>query len=75
LFALHWVNRAGRTRGIAGEFAGMQENRQQGIGSELISRALCAARQMDVLRITLLTNRDNLRAQAFYENQRLWIVA
>lgn len=40
--------------------------RDAGIGGALLARALEAARDEGISRVTLLTDRDNVRAQAFY---------
>ncbi len=40
--------------------------RRCGIGSQLLSHAVAHARNHDCQRITLLTDQDNLEAQAFY---------
>lgn len=42
--------------------------RSQEIGSQLLLFAIDAARKMGVRRITLLTDRDNLRARHFYQH-------
>ena len=42
--------------------------RGKGIGSQLLSFAIDAARRQQVLRITLLTDDDNHSAQRLYEN-------
>lgn len=41
--------------------------RSQGLGKQLLSAAIDLARQQGCLRITLLTDADNERAQQFYE--------
>ena len=45
------------------------ESRASGIGSALLRHALDFARQNGCLRVTLLTDHDNLAAQRFYECQ------
>ena len=42
--------------------------RSQEIGSQLLQHAINAARKVGVRRITLLTDRDNLRARHFYQH-------
>ncbi len=44
----------------------MPEFRDKGLGSALIEQAVDSARQSGCLRITLLTDHDNLRGQDFY---------
>jgi GNAT superfamily N-acetyltransferase len=42
-------------------------HRGQGLGSQLLAYALAFARTQQVLRITLLTDHDNVTAQHFYQ--------
>lgn len=44
-------------------------HRSQGYGTRLLTAALAFAKQQGCLRITLLTDADNLRAQQFYQQQ------
>ena len=43
--------------------------RDRQIGSRLLAHAINAACEAGCLRVSLLTDRDNLKAQAFYEKQ------
>lgn len=43
--------------------------RSQGYGRQLLAEAVAFARQQDCLRITLLTDADNVRAQQCYQQQ------
>ncbi len=46
-----------------------EEARTSGVGSALLQHALAFARRNDCQRVTLLTDRDNLAAQRFYQRQ------
>jgi GNAT superfamily N-acetyltransferase len=46
----------------------LPEYRGRGIGTGLLGHVIAQARAEGVLRITLLTDRDNVRAQALYAN-------
>jgi GNAT superfamily N-acetyltransferase len=43
--------------------------RGQGLGSKLVEHVLAWAREQGMLRVTLLTDHDNLAAQHFYQTQ------
>jgi GNAT superfamily N-acetyltransferase len=45
------------------------EQRSQGLGQQLLNAAITFAREQGCLRITLLTDADNQRAQQFYQRQ------
>jgi GNAT superfamily N-acetyltransferase len=45
------------------------EQRSHGLGRQLLNAAIEFAREQGCLRITLLTDADNLRAQRFYQRQ------
>ncbi len=46
------------------------EYRHNGLGSMLLNEAVQHARRMGLLRISLLTDNDNLNAQSFYKKNR-----
>ena len=62
-----WSTALGGRVALLEDLQVLPECRNQGIGSKLLQHALCAARQMECLRITLLTDCDNQRAQVFYQ--------
>jgi len=45
----------------------LPEQRNRGVGSRLIQQAIITAKQHGCLRITLLTDQDNIKAQGFYQ--------
>ena len=45
------------------------EQRSQGLGQQLLNAAITFAQEQGCLRITLLTDADNQRAQQFYQRQ------
>lgn len=62
-----WSTALGGRVALLEDLIVLPECRQMGIGSLLIDQAVFVARQTACLRITLLTDRDNIHAQAFYQ--------